>query len=413
MRKVFLCFFLLVCALGIILITGLDNWGQFKEDGQFKEQFNARKCPQLEIFPIAKLEWDQPIKLELVEIKPPPPNAAQVNGLPGPKYYPVRPFLETFTSPSGLASIVDRGNGKTMPIVILVGKTTRVIPLLQSPLNASARSDGGVWAVTDQSSLSHYDSTGSWKQTVKLPDRMIVGVEEDAVWVLSLDQAWFVSVNGNVRGPYPWRGFLDSAGSKQALCQLEGDAIRRVQCLEPDGRKHYVPLSLPQKLTGKLLSFTDNQILTGNLVGDELGYDNTEGVSANMTIDNAGLTPSGDVFVSVRTDDNNRVEVCTNNGLAQGFSIKYEHSPLPFPLKLSVVAVEGERTLVYGFDRAVWYNRSRVESRFTVNDRRYRNDIFPHLWHISSVTAKSNDRTVIISTTGPTGMALIGLRWHP
>jgi hypothetical protein len=82
-----------------------------------------------------------------------------------------------------------------------------------------------------------------------------------------------------------------------------------------------------------------------------------------------------------------------------------------------VVAVEGDRTLVYGFDRAVWYKGEQIEKSFAVdNNNDYRNDIFPHSWGINYnnfVTANSSDGTIIILTSGPTGMAIIGMRWNP
>lgn len=160
--------------------------------------------------------------------------------------------------------------------------------------------------------------------------------------------------------------------------------------------------------------FSDDHILTGDIAGGNLGYYSTGGINAEINIENPGLTPSGDAFVSIQTDDD-RTEVCLSKGMGRRFSLKYNTPSLPIPLRLAVVAVEGEKTLVYGFDRAVWYKGDQIENSFKVGDRRYRNDIFPYAWlrSIHFVTAKSNDGTVIISTTGQTGMAIIGMRWNP
>ncbi len=243
----------------------------------------------------------------------------------------------------------------------------------------------------------------------------IVGAQQDAVWVLDLDRAWFVNAEGNVRGPYPWGGFAASVASKQAICHLNRDAIRRVECLEPDGKKHYPPLSLRRELTGGLLSFSNDRLLTGNITGGSLNYYNTGGLAAKLTIENAGITPTGDAFVSLIIDDKS-ADVCLSNGTAQRVFIEYDDpSRFPIPLRLGVAAVEGDRTLVYGFDRAVWYKGDKIEKSFTVDDNVYRKDIFPHHWRTSTnfVTANSSGGTIIISTSGPTGMAIIGMRWNP
>ncbi len=414
----------------ILLITAVIFQGKYWQSKELKnprqpeESTKPISCMQLKIWTIAKKEWNNPIKLEVVEMQPPPPEAAQVRGIPGPKYYPVRPYIETSVSPGGLASTVVKGNEQTMPTAIFVRKTAKVIviPLLESPGSLSARSDG-VWSISNQI-ISHYDTTGVLKQSVKIPGTDIVGVEKDAVWVMSLDEAWFVSASGKVRGPYPWRGFNSSVGSGIALCTLHGDSVRRVQCLEPDGKKYVVPIALSQPIKGTLLSFSKARLLTVGIAG-ALGYYSTRNVNADLTIENAGLTSTGDAFVSINVD-NKWADVCITNGTFRRISIKYEkpdspfflpfiRNSFPFPLRLNVVAVEGEKTLVYGFDRAVWYKGDRVEKSFAVDDRVYRKDIFPHHWRTSTnfVAANSSDGTIILSTSGPTGMALIGMRWHP
>ncbi|TAF35613.1 MAG: hypothetical protein EAZ69_12830 [Oscillatoriales cyanobacterium] len=372
-------------------------------------------CRKLDIWPIAFLEWDNPIKLDVVDVGWPDPSVARGTYIAGPKSYPMRPYIkQTFANSAGLASIVSRGNQETLPMAVLIGKTTRIIKLLEPPSKLSARSDGGVWT---NYPLSHYDSTGALKRVVeKVPGVEIVGVEQDAVWVMDLDlQAWFVNAEGEVRGPYPWGGFAASVASKQAICHLNRDAIRRVECLEPDGKKRYPLLSLPRELRGGLLSFSNDRLLTGDITGGSLNYYNTGGLAAKLTIENAGITPTGDAFVSVIVDDKS-ADVCVSNGTTQRVFIEYDDpSRFPIPLKLGVAAVEGDRTLVYGFDRAVWYKGDRVEKTFVVDDNVYRKDIFPHHWRTSTnfVTANSSDGTIILSTSGPTGMAIIGMRWNP
>ncbi|MBW4491754.1 MAG: hypothetical protein KME26_01305 [Oscillatoria princeps RMCB-10] len=408
---------LIALLLGLILSAKLENIRLVEKPTV------ASKCQNLSIWTIAFFKWNNPIKQELVEAKPLPPEAAQITGIPGPKYYPLRPYIETSASPGGLASTFHKGDGETMPVAIWVGETARVIPLPEPPLGLSARRDGGVWMITHRDLLFHYDSTGAVKHTLKVPGTDMVGVEGDAVWIVSSSrkQAWFVSADGDIKGPYPWEGFNSSIGSGEALCQLEGENPRRVQCLEPDGKKRYVPLSLSENPSGMLQSLTDDALLTVALGTVPLSYYSTRGVTADLVVQNVGLTAAGDPFVSVGVDDNwvedNWADLCLSNGVVKRFSTKYDNIfwPKGYKLRLNVVAVEGEKTLVYGFDRAVWYRGERVEKSFLVWDRRYRNDVFPYAWraHRNFLTVKSSDGTVILSTSGPTGMAIIGLRWNP
>lgn len=400
--------FLLAFLLGLILNAKyVTSW-------EAEKPMKATNCNNFKIWTIAFIKWNNPIKEDIVELKP--LNAARIIPGPGPKSFPARPYIITNASPGGLASAVYKGDDEKIPIALWVGNTVRVIPLVEKPLRLIARSDGGVWMSTHQALLFHYDSKGALKHKVNLPGTDIVGVDGDAVWVMTDDKAWFVNANGDVRGSYPWKGFNRSVGSKQAVCQLVGDKIGRVQCLEPDGKKHFIHLSLSHIPGGRqVLFFSDDNILTGDPLG-YFHYYSMGGITADLIIENAGLTPSGDAFVSIRTP-NDWAEVCLNKGMGRRVSLKYNSQLSHIPRSLSVVAVEGDRTLVYGFDRAVWYKGEQIEKKLAVNNNSdYGNDIFPHSWGVNRydfVTANSSDGTIIISTSGPTGMAIIGMRWNP
>ncbi|XZO02426.1 MAG: hypothetical protein ACM65L_01130 [Microcoleus sp.] len=398
----------LACLLCLILNAKQQTYWQPEKP------MKATNCNNFQIWTIAFIKWNNSIKEDIVELKP--LNAARIIPGPGPKSFPARPYIKTYASPGGLASTVYKGDDETMPIALWVGDTARLISLSETPLDLSARSDGGVWMSTHQSLLFHYDSKGFLKHKVNLSGTNIVGVDGDAVWVMTNDKAWFVNANGDIRGSYPWKGFNRSLGSKQAICQLVGDKIGRVQCLEADGKKHSIDLSLSHiPGGGALLFFSDDNILTGDGSG-YLHYYSTGGIAADLIIENAGLTPSGDAFVSMYTH-NDWAEVCLNKGMGRRVSLKYNTQSPHIPRILSVVAVDDDRTLVYGFDHAVWYKGEQVEKKLAVNNNSdYGNDIFPHSWKVNSndfITANRSDGTIILSTSGPTGMALIGMRWHP
>lgn len=401
--------FFLVLVLCTILAT------ERSMPDQMGEIISSNNCGKIEISKLAFLEWNNPLKLELIEREPPPPNAAQFTGIPGPKYYPVRPYLETFVSSGYLASTFVRGDNQTMPVAILVGDTTRVMPLPNREidlLSFSPRSDGGVWALY-RDLLIHYDRNGVKKHALDAPGTGLVGVAGDAVWVMSLDQAWFVNANGDIKGPYTWEGFLDSGPYRQSLCKLDPNKPGGIQCLEPDGKDLFISLSWLEERAGVPLVFTPNKILTTDLGGQTLYYYSPEG-TAELDLQNAGLTSEGEVFVSIRVDEN-WADLCLSNGTNRRLPIKYEKPFVPLPLTLFVVAVEGERTLISGFDRAIWYKGTRIDNRFVVDDKSYRHDVFPHAWYINPVRFANAhpDGTVILSASGPTGMVIIGLRWTP
>jgi hypothetical protein len=75
--------------------------------------------------------------------------------------------------------------------------------------------------------------------------------------------------------------------------------------------------------------------------------------------------------------------------------------------------------LAYNRDQAIWYKGTELESSFSVDFSNFREEIFPYSWNSwgawsmffeSTITS---DGTIILSTTGPSGLAVIGLRWTP
>ncbi len=72
--------------------------------------------------------------------------------------------------------------------------------------------------------------------------------------------------------------------------------------------------------------------------------------------------------------------------------------------------------LAYGLDRAAWYEGSQLSASIAIDDEeRYRSEVFPHLWSLGRIrpVKATPDGVVIISTTGPTGMALLALHLGP
>lgn len=408
-------------SLGCLLIASILCLLAQKDiaySGTQKAKFSDT-CQKIKIWTIAKLEWNKPLKLNLAwqyPDSPQTPLAINLSDLPGPKTYPLRPGFVPVWSPGGLAGIVEDGNGRTQPLVILLNRTITPISLPDTPYGVSRNSDGGAWVLFGKT-LTRYDVQGKVLQTTDNPGGShLIGAERDTSWILSLDQAWFVSAEGKSRGGWQWQGWTSSTVIGRSLCGWDRKLEwRRLRCLEPDGREHFMALNwLIKPKGGQILSVTKDTLLTR---GSWIFSYNDTGRSEELKIENVGLTTTGEAFVSILTDDN-QADVCLSNGKSYSLPAKYTNPSFSFPYnpRMSVIAVEGEKILTYGFDRAIWYKDSRVEKSFEVNDQTYQNSVFPHLWKsvdFAPTTVNRRDRTIILSSSGPNGIALIGVRWSP
>ncbi|AFZ28102.1 hypothetical protein Cylst_6134 [Cylindrospermum stagnale PCC 7417] len=378
-----------------------------------------KKCPKVKIWKIALLEWNNPVPLKVVEELQPYPGGSFTNaGAPGPKHKPTRPFLELFASSGGIAGIMSLGNYRQTGVVVRLGENLNLLQLPEAPVSLSTRKDGRMW-VNFHGTLVNYDANGKPIRSIKNRGTDMVSADKDAVWLVDFEKtASFVSADGEVKGPYPWDGFNNSSAQGQNLCRINYDKPGNIECLEPNGKKSSIVLFLADKIAGKIIKFTDKILLTRT--HNTLSYhDNTKGES-QLEIENAGLTTTGEAFINLPVDDN-WSEVCISDGTSRWVPIKYDSRHLKKPKKLvlpkmTVVAVDGDRTLTFAYDSAKWWKGNKIEKSLILDENGYRQDVFTNEWLLNPREVKvlnPDDGTVVISVTGPKGIALIGLQLNP
>ena len=80
------------------------------------------------------------------------------------------------------------------------------------------------------------------------------------------------------------------------------------------------------------------------------------------------------------------------------------------PGVLRVVAVDGDVVLVAALDQAWRLRDGSIEDAFTLDDERYREALFPHLWEVTAVGATPAG-DVLVGASGPAGLAVLSLSW--
>ncbi|MBL1175763.1 hypothetical protein [Pantanalinema sp. GBBB05] len=363
---------------------------------------------KLELSIIAKLEWNSLIPEDPYESYAPkyrtigPPSIEKV----GP--FLERPALVTFTSPGGLVSLVIR-RVEVMPLVILFGQQPKVIPLPYSPRAVSARSDGA-W-VLEGTTLTHYDVSGNIVKSIAIDvlGAQLIGVTDNSVWVVSRGQAQFIDAEGHARTPYQWKNSPRSPVNlmQDSICWLTYE-LERICCLDPNGSEQVIPPPVPQRVGGILSAIVKNNLITTGLFNRYFYY-RSDGKTFQLNVITAGLTTSGEPFISFTKKDGRQswIYLLTNGTIRQ------------FPDVLQIVGVDQDRTLAYSRDRAIWYKGTELESSFIVGSSNFREQIFPYIWNswgawgLFFEPTITSDGTIILSTTGSSGLAVIGLCWTP
>lgn len=378
----------------------------------------TKKCPKIKIWKIAFIEWNKQLPLRVVEELQPYPDGAYGNSnVPDPKHKPMRPYVETYANSTGIAGEMKLGNYQETGIVFQIKENLiKFIKLPSEPITLSMRQDGGIW-VKHYGELLLYNALGKQVRVLDGYGTDMVNVESDAVWLINFEKtASFVSATGDVSKSYPWDGFNTSSARGQNICRLNIQNQGYIECLEPNGKQNSISLPFSKNAHGKILNFTDKNIFT--LGYNKLSYYDNKGIEAELQIQNAGLTTNGEPFISLERDDD-WSEVCLSNATSKFVPVKYDATHLKkknfIITNMIVAAVDNERTLTFNYDRAEWVRGNRIESTI-IDENSYRKKVFPYIWSLSSGDLQplnADDGTVIMSATGPNGIALIGLKWSP
>ncbi len=198
-----------------------------------------------------------------------------------------------------------------------------------------------------------------------------------------------------------------------ALCQYDAIQPQQLKLLEPDGKESVVSFSFSLQPREQVLFLNKNELLTLDIFSLKY-YNKASGFTTQLDIENAGLTESGQAFVAIRADKDS-AEIYLENGTLKRIPLKYEDST-GYTTKFTVSARSDQRVLLTNYFRAVWYDGNIIQTTFSLDEERYRSDVFPHAWDMTRFYLEPTvtyDGTLILSTTGPSGMAIIGLRWNP
>ncbi len=369
-------------------------------------QQNQRGIMSFEL--ITEIEWNNPLPLDVVIVEA--PTEGSFIELPGPKKRPVRPYLQPFASSGGIAGRVLLGNQQALAMIVLIreGKT-QFVKTTEPPIALSVREDGGIWAL-NQNNLALYDAQGNQVQTFELSGMTLLEGNDNAVWVIGYDKAWYVEANGTFSEPYLWKGQLNSGKSKEgSLCTLEKGKPLHIHCLKANGEEQTLPFPFQRGPFEKLLLYTKDKIITKSGPNFHL-YNILTSQMSTISIQNVGIASNGKIFASTHEDDGIKLWIDqTEKVLALPSNLSADEQME----KQTVVAVDGEQYLIYGFGQA-WYHKNGENGaieRFRVNETRYENDIFPSLWQLDTIHSSTAtlEGKIIMATSGPTGIAIVSL----
>ncbi|HLP87610.1 MAG TPA: hypothetical protein VK184_03255 [Nostocaceae cyanobacterium] len=439
MKKIKIYKWLILCLLTVFLLFIIEQPGNiFKQKVHSQTiQEQEKTVNRIEVKLIAKINWNNVVdKSELPPPRPPgaatfefrkPKNQIEINLLP-------RYGFMTFASPGGLASLIYVIGYKTLPFAILTGEETKIIKLPEDPISLSARSDGGVW-VLHQLELAHYDATG---KKVKAIDTNIgsrlVGVEGDGVWLTPWgyypESVLYVNANGEVKGPYPWQLKDPFRGIGKSLCGWTYKQNLEILCLDPDGNQEII--NFPHiKFTDELVDnnierfrnviyFNNQEVIIRNML--YLHHFNASGKSDKIFMAGTGLTASGEAFVSTYGDDN-WTDVYISDGTKRRVPVTENNSTKsPYIPKIArVFAIDSNHIFVSENNYVLRYQGEELESSYIIdNEEKFEREIYARNWQRTDLMFQNlpiapeitPDGTIILSVSGPSGFAIIGVRWN-
>ena len=339
--------------------------------------------------------WGGPVPLDVAIVGPEPGDGAFE--VPGPRRVPARPRLDPSDGPEGLPARVLGPDGISRSLAIRSFAPLAFVALPAPPLSLGARSNGGIWSL-DRDALRHISSSGDLVASVKVSGVRLAGATADATWVVGLDEATLVGGDGHVERVVPWKDPLGTIGSKGGLCRLQGGEPAEIRCVDAGGATTARPLPTAGYFE-RLLAV--EQDATWTVTVTTLRRHGSGGIVTELPVLGAGIATAGEPFVAGMDGDATVLWV----GRAASRRLALE------PSSHAVLAVDGERALVWAGSRAAWYRGQELERAIEVDEALFRDEVFPMAWIMESVFpfVAGRDGTILIPTSGPSGMAIVEL----
>lgn len=350
---------------------------------------------------LATVPWGPQFPEEVSVVGPGTGDAAFV--VPGPLRIPTRPRLELATGYGGVAARILGPDGLPRPWAIrVVGEETQLVELPSGPLSVAPSVDGGLWFL-EPAGLGHVASDGEVARVVDLTGVRVVSAAKDAVWILDLTRCWLVRANGEILGPHAWRDPLAAVVSSDRLCRLDLSEPLRLRCMDAGGNETSTPVSTLEGAFERLVH-VDGHLVTST-VNTLIRYEH-DGLVSSLTLTGAGLTSSGEPFLSSTEGDH--VALWTSGASGRRLPL----SPAGLTTG-TVVAVDGQRALVWAGSRAAWYDGPQLERSFEVIEQSYADEVFPHAWRADNPFpfVAEADEQFLIASSGPSGAAILSFRW--
>jgi hypothetical protein len=354
--------------------------------------------PTVALRPVAHLPWDQSLPLE-VSVTGPEPGAGAFE-VPGPTRIPVRPLAELTAGAGGIVARILGPDGLPRPYAVRVEGPGTTVSLPAPPLSLAPRADGGLWSL-QRDGLHHVSSEGAVVSSVAVFGVRLLPLGGDGVWVLGLDQAWPVQGGGTAAGPHDWRDPLGSSVWNDSLCRPVPGGSAGIYCLDEAGRLTFSEMPTAPGPFERLVAMGSEFVLTST--ADTLRRYGRDGPVAALTVRGAGRTAKGEPFLAAADGD------ATLLWFANAPPRRLSPSKAGLSAAASVVAVQGERVLLWEGSRAAWFAGGDVERSFPVDDAGYATELFPHAWRADRPYpfVAGRNGSVLIAASGPSGIAVL------
>lgn len=343
------------------------------------------------------LPWDDTLPVA-VGTTGPEPGAAALE-IPGAVRTPLRTWLEPTAGPNGAAGRIVDPDGRARPLAAAPDGRLLTLPARPSGLAPRAR---GVWMLTEDSLIA-VEPDGAVAVDTGFTGVRLVPARDGAVWLLGLDSCRHVTRDGQVTAAVPWPDPFNACPDGDNLCGWDPGQPGFLVITTPDG-------TLERRDTGGVpapferpLAAAGTSVLSARL--QTLVYRSGD-VRSSLTMIGAGLTADGQPFLAAECD-------------GRAWLWRAGARPIALPLldggPRQVLRACGDRILVRAGGTALWWENGAARDEVAVDETTYREKLFADSWVVTapfpfSATA---DATVVLAASGPTGIAVLAVRWLP
>ena len=267
-------------------------------------------------------------------------------------------------------------------------------------IDLSLSKSGHLWKLT-RKYISYSETVNSSAIWFPLTGIKIAGADDDAAWIVGLENAWYLNKNTRELRMFEWQGGNNSIVAGGSLCSLN-KTKDKIIILNTSGNVSTKTVKANHGPFEQLAAFNNNKYIT--LQGTTFRIYDFDNLLFEIPLQSIGILDSGEPFISYTK---NNTTIFISRLVTKQFNLPNDYSNYILP----VIGIKDGVYLGYHLDSFGEFSEEggNLKSLTKIDSMQYKDLIYPFRWKLgqSRFYSITDNNNILVSITGPKGVVLL------